>query len=119
DVSHERATHAVLSPAQTVALLELSRWFELLDRPGKLHAPKLDRPLRRVTDTLLDRQFNRVRKRSRRFAQLDADGRHKLPIACKNMRYNAELFGQLYPRRRVKRFVERLKPAQDALRGLN
>jgi triphosphatase len=119
DASHERATHAVLSPAQTVALLELSRWFELLDRPGRLHAPKLDRPLRRVTDALLDRQFKRVRKRSRRFAELDADGRHKLRIACKNMRYNAELFGQFYPRRRVKRFVKRLKPAQDGLGDLN
>ena len=35
------------------------------------------------------------------------------------MRYNAEVSAQFYSRRRVKRFVARLKPAHDGLGDLN
>jgi triphosphatase len=111
--AHARATHAVLSPAATRVVLELWRWFEHLE------TPLLQVKLRDAAGPLLDKQFRRMRKRAKGFADLDAEKRHRLRIACKNMRYTAELFGQLYPRKAAKRFLKRLKPAQDGLGALN
>ena len=117
--AHDRAKRAFLSPGETGSVLELFRWFENLDGPRGLRAPKLKERLNTVADSLLEKQFKRVCKRSKAFDTFDADERHKLRIACKNLRYNAELFGQLYSDRKVKRFIKLLKPAQDGLGVLN
>ena len=117
--AHDRAKRAFLSPGETGSVLELFRWFENLDGPRGLRAPKLKERLNTVADSLLEKQFKRVCKRSKAFDTFDADERHKLRIACKNLRYNAELFGQLYSDRKVKRFIKLLKPAYDRLGELN
>jgi inorganic triphosphatase YgiF len=66
--AHDRATRAVSSAQETVSVLELSRWFENLDRLRALRAPKLKKRLNQVADKLLDKQFKRVRKCSKALA---------------------------------------------------
>ena len=41
--------------------------------------------------------------------------RHRLRIACKNLRYNVELYGELCGRKNRDAFLKKLKPVQDSL----
>ena len=45
--------------------------------------------------------------------------RHQLRIALKKLRYAAEFFGSLYPRKRTDKYIEALKRLQDDLGHLN
>jgi inorganic triphosphatase YgiF len=68
----------------------------------------------------LDHLRKVVRKRGRRFASLDAKGRHKLRIRAKRMRYAAEFFASLFDQGGGRRrFLKRLKAMQSALGQLN
>ncbi|MBE0620438.1 MAG: CHAD domain-containing protein, partial [Burkholderiales bacterium] len=45
--------------------------------------------------------------------------RHRLRIAAKKLRYAAEFFSTLFPKRRVRPYVQSLAAMQDVLGGLN
>ncbi|MHB1207994.1 MAG: CYTH and CHAD domain-containing protein, partial [Rhodospirillaceae bacterium] len=108
--AHAQAAAHMTSPAVTRTMLEIGRWFERLAQPA---------PVKAASRALLTHAFKRLRKKSRDFEGLDADGRHKLRIAGKNMRYAAEVFAPLYDAKAVKRFLRGLKAQQDLLGALN
>lgn len=91
-------------------------WIELasddlkegLLAPAKVHAV-----------VVLDRYHRRVRKRGRRFAQLDLPGLHRLRIAVKRLRYAVGFFAPLFARRRVRPMQDALNDMQDVLGGIN
>ena len=112
-----QADRALRSRASTRAVLEAMRWFE--DLPTARYGSKLQQRSQRAAGAALARVFARVRHRGRRFARLSTDDRHRLRIACKILRYNVELFGALYPRRKVEKFLAQLRPVQDDLGHLN
>jgi triphosphatase len=60
-----------------------------------------------------------LRKRGKNLQELDAAGRHRMRIAAKKLRYAAEFFAALYPKRRVRPYVQSLSAMQDVLGGLN
>jgi inorganic triphosphatase YgiF len=72
-------------------------------------------PLLDFAAGILERQHRRVRKRGRRFAELDAAGRHRLRLAVKKLRYALEFFAGLFAGKRVDAYLERLADLQEVL----
>jgi CHAD domain-containing protein len=60
-----------------------------------------------------------MKKRGKRLQELDAAGRHRLRIAAKKLRYAAEFFAALFPKRRVRPYIQSLASMQEVLGGLN
>lgn len=112
-----RAVDAVGSRKNTMAVLEAMRWFE--DLPASRHGRKLKVRARDAAGGILSELFERVRRRGRHFAEQSVGDRHRLRIAGKNLRYNVELYAALYPKRKVEKFLDLLKPVQDDLGHLN
>jgi inorganic triphosphatase YgiF len=112
-----RAVDALASRKNTQAALEAMRWFE--DLPTARHGRKLKTKAKAAAAGILTELFDRVRRRGRNFEEQSVGDRHRLRIACKNLRYNVELFGALYGKRKAERFLARLKPVQDDLGHLN
>lgn len=112
-----RAMDAVGSRKNTLAALEAMRWFE--DLPTARYGRKLKVRARDAASDILSDLFGRVRRRGRHFEEQSVGDRHRLRIAGKNLRYNVELYGALYPKPKVERFLVLLKPVQDDLGHLN
>ncbi|MCA0200436.1 MAG: CHAD domain-containing protein [Proteobacteria bacterium] len=112
-----RAVDAVGSRKNIMAVLEAMRWFE--DLPTARHGRKLKVRARDAAGDILSELFDRVRRRGRHFEEQSVGDRHRLRIAGKNLRYNVELYAALYPKRKVERFLDLLKPVQDDLGHLN
>ncbi len=68
---------------------------------------------------MLQRRLTSLKKRGRHLRELDAAGRHRLRIAAKKLRYAIEFFAALYPRKRVRPYVQSLAGIQEVLGGLN
>jgi triphosphatase len=68
---------------------------------------------------VLQQRAASVKKRGKRLHELDAAGRHRLRIAAKKLRYAAEFFAALFPKRRVRSYVQSLGGLQEVLGGLN
>ena len=70
---------------------------------------------------VLDKLDKRLRHRSHKFMQIDAEARHDLRKQAKKLRYAASFFGEAFPRhpKRRQRFVTALKLLQDQLGELN
>ena len=66
-----------------------------------------------------DRQVKLVRKRGRIARSREEGDMHRLRIALKKLRYSAEFFAPLYPRKNVRRYLEKLKGLQNHLGDLN
>jgi triphosphatase len=75
------------------------------------------RRLPRTAARMLDRQVARVKKRGRK-ARDEAE-LHRLRIALKKLRYTAEFFAPLYPSKRVKQYLKKLRGLQTLLGDLN
>ena len=112
----------IRSPRHTAALLRLLCWFEGRGwRREQTTAPDdaLAVSIGTVAPAVLDQRRRVVRKRSRHFRGLPAQGRHRLRIAVKKLRYAIELLDSLYDRRDAQPFVKRLKRVQDELGHAN
>jgi CHAD domain-containing protein len=74
---------------------------------------------RRFAREQLARRHARVLKFGKRIGEMDSAARHRLRIKLKKLRYAAEFFGSMLPRRKTARFLARLSELQDVLGGLN
>lgn len=63
----------------------------------------------------LQHLHRRVRRDARRFGELDEAARHRLRKRVKRLRYLCEFAGSQFRRTRVKAYLGKLTPAQDAL----
>jgi inorganic triphosphatase YgiF len=68
---------------------------------------------------LLQQRAATLKKRGKRLQELDAAGRHRVRIAAKKLRYAAEFFAALFPKRRVRPYLQSLAAMQEVLGGLN
>lgn len=75
--------------------------------------------LRDFAQAMLDKRSSQVRRRGKHVASADTARLHQLRIACKKLRYSAEMFGPLFPEGRHKRYVAALSGLQDILGILN
>lgn len=96
---------------QAVAVIETRPW-RAEDDPAA--ASRRAEPLPDFAARLLDRRWKRVAGQGTEIAGLPDEDFHALRIEAKRLRYAAELFAPLWPRKRTKRFLKRLAKVQDA-----
>jgi CHAD domain-containing protein len=115
---HLRAAQAAVASAAWQRLwLELGR---LLAEGGWMRDnATLALPLEGYAASLLQQRAAVLKKRGKDLKALDAAGRHRLRIAAKKLRYAAEFFAVLYPKRRVRPYLGSLAALQEVLGGLN
>jgi inorganic triphosphatase YgiF len=100
-------------------ILDLVAWSEVGDWRSEESARQ---PIAAFAEARLDRAWKRVRKQGRDFGALAAEERHRLRIEMKKLRYAAEFFASLVPRKarsRQKLFLSRLRDLQGLLGELN
>src|SRR6202000_1570731 len=78
-----------------------------------------DRKLPRAANRILNRQITRGKKRARIAKSEEEADLHRLRIALKKLRYTAEFFAPLYPRREVGRYLKEVRGLQNHLGNLN
>jgi CHAD domain-containing protein len=78
-----------------------------------------DRRLERVAARLLERQQTRALKRGRKARSGEEGDLHRLRIALKKLRYTAEFLAPLYSRKKVRRYVKKLRGLQEHLGAIN
>ena len=116
--AHLRAAQsAVASHAWQRLWLELGRL--LADAAWQQDQEALALPLGGFAAGLLQQRAAVLKKRGKRLQHLDAAGRHRLRIAAKKLRYAAEFFAALFPKRRVRPYVKSLAAMQAVLGALN
>ena len=108
--------------AETVHRLGSADFQRMLLRFGAWlhsgHWPESDIPLKRFARHILEKQHGRVIAQGAALKENPAQ-LHALRIACKKMRYSAEMFGSLFANGRGKTYVAQLAAVQDALGALN
>ena len=78
-----------------------------------------DSRLPRVAARILARQGKRAVKRGRAAKSRDEGDLHRLRIALKKLRYTAEFFASLYPKKKVKRYIGKVRRLQEHLGEIN
>jgi CHAD domain-containing protein len=78
-----------------------------------------ERRLGKTARRMLERQVKRVNKRGKIARSREEADLHRLRIALKKLRYTAEFFAPLYPRKDVKKYLKKLRGLQNQLGDLN
>lgn len=116
--AHARAGDAVASSRAGHFLLDFGLWTSRHGwRDGATGGSgRPDRPLARLAKAALAASHRKVLRRGRAFDRLDAEGRHRLRIALKTLRYASDMFlPMVQPDRMAARHLERLRQLQDDL----
>jgi inorganic triphosphatase YgiF len=129
----EAAREAIRSARYTALVLGLGEQFahddlagfarqatpaEGAGAPGH-HGPGLAAPVTEFAAFALDRLDRRLRKRGADVPKAAPEARHQVRIAAKKLRYAAEFFAALYPKKRVAPYLAALEDLQDILGALN
>jgi inorganic triphosphatase YgiF len=122
--AYDRAVAAVRSRRYAALLVDTAEWIELGAWSRSADAVLVElrsRLIKPFAIDALDHLWKVVRRRGRRFAQLDRDGRHKLRIRAKRLRYAAEFFSPLFEDhpKRAATFLVALQRMQSKLGALN
>jgi triphosphatase len=116
--AYDQIREAILSRRYTAGMLRLLRWFEAAGWRRHSASDEPDAmtfPIGGIAPDVLDRRWRKVRQRGKGFGSSVPRERHKLRIAVKNLRYTIELFGTLFDRDGLERYVGRLKLFQGDL----
>ena len=100
-------------------LLDLAAWAEV---GSWRERPRAQRSIDAFAEERLGRLWRKVRKAGKEIGEADVEGRHRLRIDVKKLRYASEFFAGLAlggDRRRWKDFVEQLEQLQESLGALN
>lgn len=112
--AYEELCAALDSSRCTALWLDLTRGLRDVER-----GPGFETPVRKFAKRQLRRRAKKLRKRGRHIMELDAAALHRLRIATKKLRYAAEFFRDLYPKKRMKRAIAAVTGLQDLLGELN
>ncbi len=116
--SRHAARDAIRSDRYTGFLLRTGGWLAdraWRDQPLSEAGARLFDLLTDLSDALIAKGHDKVRKTAKRFETLSVAERHRLRIDVKRLRYATDFFGALYPRKKVRRYAARLTKIQDAL----
>lgn len=117
-----RMEAALESPRARAVLLEAAAWLEAGDWTTDPELAEIrDGSAKAYAAEVLEHRRKAVKKRAKRFDDLDAQARHRLRLKGKTLRYAAEDLAPLFPdhAERADRFVKAAKTAQDTLGALN
>ncbi|MBV9151356.1 MAG: CHAD domain-containing protein [Alphaproteobacteria bacterium] len=117
--AYRDAARAVRSARYAELMLNLSRWFETCGWRIGDHAARLEQPIGIISRHALQHRWRAAKRRSKGFAAQSSGQRHRLRIALKKLRYNAEALAVLYHRDDADRFIRRVKRLQDGLGHAN
>lgn len=124
DLAYAAAAEALASPRARALMLDLAEWIAVGEWTS---APALadlrGQPLSRFAVEALRGSRRRVKKCGKAVEDADDEGRHRLRIAAKKLRYASEFFAGLYATKRQRarhaRFLTQLEELQDHLGDLN
>lgn len=120
--AHRAANFAVASPDYQRLVLSMGGWLTEEPWTAELTPAQvlaLKAPVTGHAKAVLERDYQRIRKRGRSLAQLDFAQTHRLRIAAKKLRYAAGFFALLFSRERVQPMLEALNDLQDVLGAIN
>jgi len=115
-----RARDAIASRRYQKLLLNLGAW--LCTQPWRDTAEvnaKIGPPVVGFAAGVLQKRHRQLRKRGKHIATLSPPERHAVRIAAKKLRYAAEFFLSLYPRKQPRAYIAALSGLQDVLGALN
>ena len=112
----ESARAALATARYARVILDLARWLARVD-PDPPAAP--GEPLVRFAARVIRKRHKRVLALAQRLRELDAEGRHRLRIDAKRLRYGVEGLASLFESRRTARYRDTLAALQDALGEAN
>lgn len=118
----QKLREVLRSRRYTRLVLELGHWIE---RAAWRQQPLSERSalLFQRADAFAQDALGRLHRKSERLGREAIGGppvaRHELRITLKKLRYVADFFRSLYPRRDAKRYLKRLEKIQDLLGSLN
>jgi triphosphatase len=78
-----------------------------------------ERPITKHARKVLRKTWKKSAELGQNLKRLDAEQRHEMSKALKNLRYQAEFFARLFKRRDTRRFIEQLKTLQDVFGYIN
>jgi CHAD domain-containing protein len=78
-----------------------------------------DKRMSRAAERMLDRQCRRVKKRGKQAGSGREGDLHRLRIGLKKLRYTCEFFAPLYSKKKVSRYLKKLRGLQNHLGDLN
>ena len=105
-------THAVRHPAFQSTLLQI---LALVHSSDDAFLPVQQAELKEFVADRLHKLCKQVLRDGRHFDKLATDRQHRVRKRLKRLRYLAEFVRPLWPAKAVDRFIDRLKPAQEAL----
>ncbi|MHA6203399.1 CHAD domain-containing protein [Dyella soli] len=106
-LAHEHALAALKKADITTPIRAWRRWCDSLEAPT-------DRLVRATAARVIEDRYSTLKKRA---AQLDGGRKrlHRLRTATKKLRYNVELYQELFPRRTVDHWLDQLADLQTHL----
>ena len=121
--AYARARTAAEGDRFSALLLDILAWIEVgpwTKASGKA-ADLRDAPISQFAAKALEKARCGVRKRARSFGDLSREGRHKLRIQTKTLRYSADVFEGLFKAhpKRTRRFSGKIKTLLECLGELN
>lgn len=120
--AYEVARGAVYHPRYTDLLLRLELWLD----QGSWRKPAAagesdpaDAPVEPFAKAILDERAKKMKKLGRKHDKLGEGELHRLRIQGKKLRYAAEFFAGLFPKKATKRYLKCLEAIQDRLGAVN
>ena len=101
--------------AQMRDWLSAKRWRQ----PRQKDRGSLDEPIQKLARRVLRKRHDAALKHGRDFSKLSAEQRHQLRIALKKLRYTADFFQSLYPKKHAKPYFRGLAQMQKCLGHMN
>lgn len=120
--AHTRARAAVASTRYQRLLLNFGAWLATgvwQTQPTPVIVGTTEAPVTSFATRVLQRRHRSLKKRGKHWETLTPAERHQVRIATKKLRYAAEFFATLYPRKRTRRYIAALAQLQDLLGAMN
>lgn len=118
---YTKARRAIGSPRYSALLARMRRWLSTKSwlQGSNRTRKSFDELAAKLAGRLLTKRHKAVLKLGRDFKKLSAQERHQLRIALKKLRYTAEFFRSLYPKKREKTYFHALAQLQNSLGHMN
>ena len=118
--AHRRAAAEIAGPAFTSLALGLGAWSEEGARDARLIGRgALKQDIARLAPGLLEALLKKTRRRAAMARDKSATELHPLRKSLKKLRYAVEFLSRLYPEKKIRAYLKRMKKLQDALGDLN
>ena len=80
---------------------------------------ELDTPITKHARRILGKTWRKIVKQGRKLGRLDAERRHEMRKALKELRYQSEFFAPLFKKRVTRHFIQQLRALQDVFGYIN